>query len=76
LKRKNRPYKDYWSLVGGKPIIGEGIDETAIRKVKEETNLDIKFESINGIIHERVFEKDDFKHTFILFFVNLDSSNK
>lgn len=48
VKRKNDPYKDYWSLPGGMLNIGETILDCAVRELKEETGLDL-IESQNGI---------------------------
>lgn len=33
---------DYWGLPGGLMELGESLEETAIREVKEETNLDVQ----------------------------------
>ena len=37
IKRKNPPYENLWSLVGGKVKLGEHIATAAIREVREET---------------------------------------
>ncbi len=69
LKRKNRPYKGYWGMPGGKLHLEESIEECTIREVKEETGLDCKFSHIAAIVHERVKESDAYTHAFLLFFV-------
>lgn len=71
LKRKRRPYQGYWGMPGGKLHLEESIEESALREVKEETGLDCTFSHIAAIVHERVKEKDAFKHAFLLFFVVL-----
>ncbi|MBU0457664.1 MAG: NUDIX domain-containing protein [Nanoarchaeota archaeon] len=75
LKREKRPYQGYWGLIGGKLKNGESIEETAIREAKEETGLDCQFESINSVVHERLKEKDNYKHTFVLFLTTVNTES-
>lgn len=67
LKREERPYKGYYSLLGKKMKLSETIEETAVRCAKEETGLDVKFKKLCGIVHERLKEDNSFKHSFIFF---------
>jgi len=67
VKRDKRPYKDYWSLLGGRMLVNESIKQASLRKAKEETGFDVEFEKICSVVHERVKEKEDFKHGFIFF---------
>ena len=39
VKRKNEPFKDMWSLVGGAMYIDELIEDAAKREIKEKKNL-------------------------------------
>ncbi len=71
INRKKRPYQGYWGLPGGKLHLEESLEECALREVKEETGLDCTFSNIAAIVHERVKEKDVYKHAFLLFFVVL-----
>jgi len=41
IRRANEPLKDQWWVIGGRVLKGETLNEAAIRKVKEETDLDI-----------------------------------
>lgn len=41
-KRKHDPGKGKWSIPGGLVELGEGIEQTVIREVKEETNLEVE----------------------------------
>jgi ADP-ribose pyrophosphatase YjhB (NUDIX family) len=70
LKRNNRPYKGYWSMVGGKMKLEESFDDASMRLVKEKTGLDSEFVSLNAIMHERVLG-EEVKHSFILFFIKV-----
>lgn len=40
IKRKNNPYKGYWSLVGGAVYNNELLDEAMKREIKEKTSLE------------------------------------
>jgi len=72
MKREKRPYKGYWSMIGGKMKISESIQECAIREAKEETGLDTKFKSVKGVVHERVREDGTIKHGFVFFFTHVE----
>lgn len=75
IKRKNRPYKDYWSMVGGKLKLSETFEEASIRLVREKTGLESKFVSMNAILHEKV-HGEEVKHSFILFFARVNVFSK
>ena len=55
IKRNNEPKKGEWWVVGGRALKGETAKEAAIRKVKQETDLQVRtiepvgyFELVNG----------------------------
>ncbi|MBS3141163.1 NUDIX hydrolase [Candidatus Woesearchaeota archaeon] len=73
MKRKIRPYKDYYGLIGGKIKIEEDFKEASLRIIKEKTSLSSEFISLNSVFHERVLDKI-VKHSFILFFSKLKTS--
>jgi ADP-ribose pyrophosphatase YjhB (NUDIX family) len=73
VKRSKRPYKDYWSMIGGKMLLHEDAREASVRKVREKSGLDSKFVSLNNIMHERVEGNGIVKHSFMLFFTKVDS---
>ena len=73
IKRDKRPYKGYWSLIGGKMLLEESFKEASLRQVKEKTSLNGKYVSINGVMHERVKGEDIIKHSFILFFTKIET---
>ena len=75
MKRNNRPYQNYWSLVGGKMKLEEDFKEASKRLVKEKTNLDADYKGIAGILHERVEGEKIIKYSFILFFVKMETND-
>lgn len=42
IKRGNKPYKDMWSIPGGKVNFGEHMIDALKREIKEETGLEIE----------------------------------
>jgi len=86
VKRKNKPAKGQWFFVGGRIMKGELLEEAALRKVKEETGLDIILKKIIGV-DQTIFKKGPFDngvHTINIVFlaevkgkdeVNLDSQS-
>ena len=52
IKRATVPFKGYWALSGGKAELGETVEQTIVREVKEETGLDIAIISKVGEYHE------------------------
>jgi len=41
-KRKNEPGRGKWSIPGGLVELGETVEQSVIREVKEETGLDVE----------------------------------
>ncbi|MEK6937443.1 MAG: NUDIX domain-containing protein, partial [Nanoarchaeota archaeon] len=72
IQRQKRPYKNYWSMIGGKMKLEESFADAALRLVKEKSGLNGKFVSINSVLHERVEGEGMVKHSFILFFVKVE----
>ena len=75
LKRNKRPYKGYWGLIGGKMKVGESIKETALREAKEETGLELEFDSIREVMLEHLRENSQIKHSFVFFLTKLKAVN-
>ncbi|MBW3015895.1 NUDIX domain-containing protein [Candidatus Woesearchaeota archaeon] len=75
LKRKRRPYKDYWGLIGGKMLHNESFSDASIRQAKEKANITCRFISINSVLHERVQGEQIIKHSFILFFAKTEADS-
>jgi 8-oxo-dGTP diphosphatase len=55
IKRDTLPFKGYWALPGGRMDIGEVVEQTCIREVKEETGLDVEIMYKIGDYHEHGF---------------------
>jgi 8-oxo-dGTP diphosphatase len=70
LKRNKRPYKNYWSLIGGKMRQEENIEEAAERLTFEKTGLHAKTTTTHAILHERIFDEGKLKFSFILFLLS------
>ena len=56
LKRRKEPYIGIWALPGGSIEFGEHLEEAIEREIKEETNIDVRFVSLKGIVHEILHE--------------------
>jgi len=56
LLQKRSDEDDIWGLPGGAVEIGESIEETVIREIKEETGLDIKIDYLIGV-YSKYFTK-------------------
>ena len=52
IRRTKEPYKDYWSIPGGKLERGEDVQRAIERELKEETGLGVKFAGLRGIVSE------------------------
>ena len=73
-KRKNEPGKGKWSIPGGLVELGERVEQTVIREVKEETGLDVeKPEHIDVVDNVVRDENGEIKYHFVIidYFVKL-----
>ncbi len=71
LKRRNPPYENLWSMVGGKVALGEHIQDAAVREVMEETGAPIVSNyEYRGMVSERLVESDGFLSAHFLIFVS------
>lgn len=59
LKRENEPAKNEWWFPGGRLLKNEKLEHAIIRKVKEETNLDVEVVKYIGTT-ETIFDKGPF----------------
>lgn len=71
LKRRNPPYENLWSMVGGKVGLGEHIQSAAVREVMEETGApEVKNYTYRGLVSERLVESDGSLSAHFLIFVS------
>jgi 8-oxo-dGTP diphosphatase len=53
IKRATVPFKGYWALPGGRVDLGETVEQTIVREVKEETGLTVEIINKIGDYHEQ-----------------------
>jgi mutator protein MutT len=73
-KRKNDPGKGKWSIPGGLVELGENIEQTVIREVKEETGLDVEKPEHIDVVDNVVLDEDSkVRYHFVIvdYFVKL-----
>jgi ADP-ribose pyrophosphatase YjhB (NUDIX family) len=74
-KREKRPFKGYFSLPGGRIIIGESIPSAAKKIMKDKFNIDIRFKKINSVSLEQVRKNNKTIHSFLLIFVSASTKS-
>jgi 8-oxo-dGTP diphosphatase len=73
-KRKYEPGKGKWSIPGGLVELGENVEQTVIREVKEETGLEVKkpehIDVVDNVVRD---ENGEVKYHFVIidYFVKL-----
>ncbi len=65
-KRAKRPYQEFLSLPGGRILLGESIEESVKRIMKEKHNLNAGLEKINSISIEHLKKKNKIINSFLL----------
>jgi ADP-ribose pyrophosphatase YjhB (NUDIX family) len=72
LKRNNEPFKDEWWVPGGKIKRGDfPLEDFVVKKVKEETGLDVTIVRMLGVFHydyhnkENSFDEEDLIVAFL-----------
>jgi len=66
-KRRSEPGKGKWSIPGGLVELGENIEQTVIREVREETGLEVeKPELIDVVNYITVDENGKIKYHFVM----------
>ena len=73
-KRKGEPGKGKWSIPGGLVELGERAEQTVIREVREETNLEVENPELIDVVDSITFDEDGrIKYHFVIidYFVKL-----
>lgn len=71
LQRRNPPYENLWSMVGGKIGLGEHIRAATIREIMEETGAqEVKEYQYRGLVSERLINSDGSLSAHFLIFVS------
>lgn len=71
LQRRNPPYENLWSMVGGKVGLGEHIQSAAVREVMEETGTpEVNNYAFRGLVSERLVKSDGTLSAHFLIFVS------
>lgn len=71
LQRRNPPYENLWSMVGGKVGLGEHIQSAAVREVMEETGTpEVNNYEYRGLVSERLVESNGSLSAHFLIFVS------
>lgn len=67
IRKNSGPYKGRYDLPGGSQELGEGLTETLVREVKEETGYEVTFYTNNRIYDSFVYDETIEKQTHHIF---------
>lgn len=74
--RKKRPFKDKLSLPGGRPLIGESLNDSIKRMMQEKFNINAKLKFIHSISIENLKKNNKIIQTDIILFVSAITKDK
>ena len=66
-KRNKKNYLNFWVIPGGKVEWGENLEQTGVRELKEETNLDI--EIVRFLCWKEIVNIKEDYHRYVFFFL-------
>jgi 8-oxo-dGTP diphosphatase len=73
-KRKGEPGRGKWTIPGGLVELGEGAEQTVMREVREETNLEVEDPKLIDVVNNVTLDEDGrIKYHFVIvdYFVKL-----
>lgn len=74
--RKKRPYVNKLSLPGGRILVGETLADASERIMGEKFKIEARFIRLNSISFEQVRKSKKIVHSFILFFVSVETTKR
>ncbi|MDP2628575.1 MAG: NUDIX domain-containing protein [Nanoarchaeota archaeon] len=74
--RKKRPYKNKLSLPGGRILLGENLNDSVKRIMKEKHNINAKLKTIHSVSIEHLRKKRKIIHSYLLVFVTAQTKDK
>ena len=74
-KREKRPFKNKLSLPGGRIILGETIEDSVKRIMKEKYNIEAKLQKIHSISMEHIKNSKNIIQSDLIIFVTATTNN-
>lgn len=71
VKRDTYPFKGYWALPGGRVDLGETVEQTVVREVKEETGFEVEIVRKIGEYHEQGIREVEYDYYPACFLVRV-----
>lgn len=72
IRRKKGDFIGLLGMPGGKIEKGQHVSDTAVREVKEETNIDAEFKGLLGVVSEKLIEDGKVYTQFLLLICELE----